>query len=97
MIFLDSSSRSAPNHSQLHDNRHKQMCLNYICKIQPRAGALSLDKCVKMGVPPGPLLGRLKGGEDITLPNGVVVKSSDVCEPDEPGPVFIGKFRIKCV
>lgn len=66
--------------------------MSYICKIHPRPGALNLDKCVKAGVPPGPLLGRLKGGEDIRLPTGIVVKSSDVCEPDEAGPVFIGKF-----
>jgi len=43
-------------------------------------------------VPPGPLLGLLKTGQDITLKDGTVVKSSEVCEPDDPGPVFLGKF-----
>ena len=62
----------------------------YICQLQPRPGALCLDKCVRFGVPPGPLLGKLKSGEDITLNNGNVVKASDVCDPDDPGPVFIG-------
>lgn len=66
----------------------------YICRLQPRPGALSLEKCVKYGVPPGPLLGKLKGGEDVTLGNGVVVRSVDVRDPDDPGPVFIGRIKI---
>lgn len=64
--------------------------MSYICQLQPRPGALCLDKCVRLGVPPGPLLGRLKSGEDVTLANGKVVKTADVCDPDDPGPVFIG-------
>lgn len=43
-------------------------------------------------MPPGPLLGRLKAGEDIVLDNGTIVRSSDVTLPDDPGPVFIGDF-----
>jgi ribonuclease Z len=35
-------------------------------------------------------LGKLKSGEDVTLANGNLVKASDVCDPDDPGPVFIG-------
>ncbi|CAN7992883.1 unnamed protein product [Ixodes hexagonus] len=61
----------------------------YICKPHSKPGQLHLEKCVNLGVPPGPLLGELKNGRDITLPNGTLVKSSDVVSPDEPGPVFI--------
>lgn len=61
----------------------------YICRLTPRPGTLSLEKCVDFGVPPGPLLGRLKGGEDIVLPNGKTVRSKEVCEAEDPGPVFI--------
>ncbi|XP_046394521.1 ribonuclease Z, mitochondrial isoform X2 [Ischnura elegans] len=63
------------------------MC--YICQLQPKQGTLLLDRCVDFGVPPGPLLGQLKAGQDITLSNGVVVKASDVCSPPDPGPVFL--------
>lgn len=58
-----------------------------------QAGALLLEKCVSAGVPPGPLLGELKSGKDVILPNGSVVKAADVTAPDDPGPVFIGKVR----
>lgn len=65
------------------------ICLSYICRLQPRPGALDLEKCVKKGVPPGPLLGKLKSGESVVLANGNVVESKDVRDPDDPGPVFI--------
>uniref|UniRef100_A0A6B2EER2 Zinc phosphodiesterase ELAC protein 2 n=1 Tax=Phlebotomus kandelakii TaxID=1109342 RepID=A0A6B2EER2_9DIPT len=61
----------------------------YICKLKPRPGMLCLEKCVDKGVPPGPLLGQLKNGIDVTLPNGEVVKASDVRGPDDMGPLFI--------
>uniref|UniRef100_A0A1B0GNA5 ribonuclease Z n=1 Tax=Phlebotomus papatasi TaxID=29031 RepID=A0A1B0GNA5_PHLPP len=61
----------------------------YICKLKPRPGVLCLEKCVDRGVPPGPLLGQLKNGIDVTLPNGTVVKANDVRGPDDKGPLFI--------
>lgn len=62
----------------------------YICKLHPKRGTLLLDKCVDKGVPSGPLLGYLKAGKDIALPDGTVVLSSEVTSPMDPGPVFIG-------
>nr|XP_045597729.1 ribonuclease Z, mitochondrial-like isoform X1 [Procambarus clarkii] len=67
----------------------RNMAVAYICRPPPKAGALKLEKCVKAGVPAGPLLGELKRGQDVTLPNGNVVRAADVTEPDDPGPVFI--------
>jgi ribonuclease Z len=73
----------------LQQTKAKGVSMAYICQLQPRPGALCLEKCVKFGVPPGPLLGKLKSGEDVTLASGNLVKASDVCDPDDPGPVFI--------
>jgi len=56
----------------------------YICNFLPRKGRLDAEKCFDKGVPPGPLLGKLKAGEDVTLPDGRVVKSSDVMEDSGP-------------
>lgn len=97
-FFLVSDGSAAPSiisHNSeelLRETKEKGISMAYICKLQPRPGALLLDKCVQHGVPPGPLLGKLKAGEDITLESGVTVRSSDVCEPNDPGPVFIGNF-----
>jgi hypothetical protein len=63
--------------------------VNYICRLQPKKGVLSFEKCVELGVPVGPLLGRLKAGEDVTLKDGRIIRSQDVCSPDDPGPVFL--------
>ncbi|KAM7346841.1 ribonuclease Z [Cochliomyia hominivorax] len=61
----------------------EQIAICYICTLKPRPGALNLEKCVEHGVPPGPLLGLLKNGVDVTLEDGTVVRSKDVSEPNE--------------
>jgi hypothetical protein len=66
------------------------VALSYICRLKARPGSLCLERCVEKGVPPGPLLGKLKAGEDITLADGTLVRSADVRMPDDPGPVFLG-------
>ncbi|XP_076322011.1 ribonuclease Z [Tachypleus tridentatus] len=68
---------------------NEDISVAYICKLHNKAGTLILEKCVEHGVPPGPLLGELKKGNNVTLPNGKVVKSTDVVTPEEAGPVFI--------
>ncbi|XP_023943248.2 ribonuclease Z, mitochondrial isoform X2 [Bicyclus anynana] len=69
----------------------KQNCstVAYICILKKRLGTLDLEKCVEFGVKPGPLLGQLKSGHDVLLPDGKIVLSKDVKTPDDPGPVFI--------
>lgn len=71
------------------DNTKISSAMSYICRLHPRAGTLSLEKCVEKGVKPGPLFGQLKAGKDITLPDGTVVLSTDVCSPTTPGPIFL--------
>lgn len=60
----------------------------FVCQLKPRPGALSLEKCVDRGVPPGPLLGQLKNGHDVRLADGTVVLAHEVRAPDDPGPAF---------
>ncbi|XP_068213231.1 ribonuclease Z, mitochondrial-like [Palaemon carinicauda] len=82
---------TAEERSKMHEESRKckNLSVAYICRPPPKAGALLLQKCVKEGVPPGPLLGDLKRGQNVTLPNGKVVLASEVTAPDDPGPVFI--------
>lgn len=74
----------------LHELQKKSNCsVAYICTLKKRPGTLDLAKCVELGVKPGPLLGQLKNGQDVVLPDGSLVLSKDVKTPDDPGPVFI--------
>lgn len=58
---------------------------NYHFKVNNRTGRLDLNKCIELKVPVGPLLKKLKSGEDIKLPDDRVIKHSDVCAPALPG------------
>ncbi len=46
---------------------------------------LLIDRAREMGVPKGPLLAKLKNGEDVTLEDGSTILSEDVTEPGEKG------------
>lgn len=73
------------------ENTDDYPVMAFICECKPRPGTLCVQKCLKLGVPKGPLLGVLKNGETVTLDNGVTVQPKDVREPDDPGPIFLGK------
>lgn len=72
------------------EHKDNNSVMAFICECKPRPGALSLEKCLQLGVPKGPLLGKLKNGETLTLENGTVVYPADVRDPDDPGPIFLG-------
>lgn len=65
----------------------------YICEVHPRRGKLLINKCIDFGVPPGPLLEMLKNGMDVTKPDGTIVRSKDVVQPDSSKTTFIGTFE----
>lgn len=52
---------------------------------KPLPPKLNIGKATALGVPKGPLLARLKSGEDVELEDGRKVKSSEVTEAEEPG------------
>jgi ribonuclease Z len=59
--------------------------LSYICETPPKAGKFDVARAAALGVPKGPLFAKLKCGEDVTLPDGLVVRSIDVVEQADPG------------
>ncbi|XP_043196088.1 ribonuclease Z, mitochondrial-like isoform X2 [Amphibalanus amphitrite] len=67
----------------------REVAYAYVCTVPDWPGRLSLEKCVNLGVKPGPLLGRLKAGHNVVLEDGTVVRSADVTSPDELGPQFV--------
>ena len=64
---------------------HVLPCYGYRIEQKPLKGELLIEKARELGVPKGPLLGKLKNGEDITLGNGRTVLSSEVTAPSKKG------------
>lgn len=64
---------------------HTIQSLAYAFIEKPRPGKFHPEKAIALGVPKGPLWSMLQRGIDVTLPNGRIIKSSDVVEPPRPG------------
>ncbi|TWT09181.1 ribonuclease Z [Planomicrobium sp. CPCC 101079] len=52
---------------------------------KPLPPKLQIGKATALGVPKGPLLAKLKNGEDVVLEDGTTVKSDEVTEPGNRG------------
>ena len=64
---------------------HRLFALGYRIDERPRPGRFSVEQARRLGVPEGPLWGRLQSGEDVRLDDKSVVRSSDVVGPARPG------------
>ena len=61
----------------------------YVCELPDIPGKFLPQKAASLGVPRGPLYGRLVKGEEVVAANGKPVKPEDVMEPSTPGPVVL--------
>ncbi len=52
---------------------------------KPLPPKLQVEKAAALGVPKGPLLAKLKNGEDVLLEDGRTVRSEDVTDEKQPG------------
>ena len=57
----------------------------YAVQEKPRPGEFDAQKAKERGIPAGPLYGRLKNGETITLPDGRVFDGTELVGPPRPG------------
>jgi len=64
---------------------HRLFALGYRIDERPRPGRFNVEQARKLGVPEGPLWGRLQSGEDVRLIDDSVVRSSDVMGAERPG------------
>lgn len=69
--------------------KHRIPAFGYAVTEKDRPGRFNVEKAKTLGIPPGPIYGRLKQGESINLPNGRRVSGKDLCDPDEPGRKFV--------
>ena len=67
---------------------HTKPCFGYVMTEKDRPGEFSVDNAKALGIPMGPMWGRLQKGEDIVLEDGTVVHPSQVLGPRRKGVKF---------
>jgi len=77
---------------------HGLPALGFILEEDPRPGRFNREEAIALGVPPGPLFGRLQRGETVTVKNGetsVEVRPEQVMGSSRPGRkiVYTGDTR----
>ncbi|CAO3589347.1 unnamed protein product [Absidia cylindrospora] len=63
--------------------------ISYICQTPETRGKFLDQEAKRLGVPVGPLFGRLQRGEPVTLDDGTVVTRSQVVGKPIPGSIFM--------
>jgi ribonuclease Z len=68
-----------------HRIAHRVTCYGYDLREDPRPGRFDLERARALGIPEGPLFGRLQAGEAVTLADGRTIAPGEVCSPPRPG------------
>lgn len=66
---------------------HTVFCVGYRVMQKDLDGTLDADKLLAAGVPFGPLFGKVKNGQNVTLEDGTEIIASDYLSPPRPGKV----------
>lgn len=64
---------------------HRVPAFGYRVDERDRPGRFDVKRAQSMGIPPGPVYGKLKNGEVVTLPDGRRINGKDLCGPTLPG------------
>lgn len=95
-IVIESNLNSSENIDELDDDtrlmkkfKTSPKLVAYFCSLPDLPGPLDPKKCRELKVPVGPQLGLLKSGKDVTLSDGRIIKSVDVCGPKNKGLKFL--------
>jgi len=70
---------------EAHPLDHRVDCWGYAFIEDARPGRFDLDAARELGVPPGPLFGKLQRGESVTLEDGTEITPAQVLGPARPG------------
>ncbi len=65
--------------------KHRITAFGYRVTEKDRSGRFNVEKAAALGIPSGPIYGKLKRGEQITLPDGRVIRGADLCSEPEVG------------
>ena len=80
LIFEDDKFRVYAQHLD-----HKIECFGYRVVEKDHPGELQVDKLREAKIPSGPVYGKLKLGETVTLPDGRTINGQDFLGPTQPG------------
>ena len=64
---------------------HRVPAYGYAVTEKDRPGRFDIEKARSLEIPAGPVYGRLKRGETVTLPDGRTIDGQTLCAPPEPG------------
>jgi ribonuclease Z len=67
---------------------HRVPAFGYRVAEKDKPGRFDVDRAMAMGIPSGPIYGKLKRGEVITLPDGRIVNGADLCGETQVGRKF---------
>ncbi|MDX2100407.1 MAG: ribonuclease Z [Leptolyngbyaceae cyanobacterium bins.59] len=65
--------------------KHRVPAFGYRIQEKDRPGHFDVEKAKELGIPSGPLYGKLKRGEVITLPDGRKINGAEFCGPPQVG------------
>ncbi len=65
--------------------KHRVTAFGYRIAEKNRAGRFLVEKAINLGIAPGPIYGKLKRGEIVTLSDGRRINGKDLCEETEIG------------
>ena len=68
--------------------QHTKTCVGYTLEELDRPGEFNPEKATELGVPRGPLWGKLQKGESVTAENGTVVTPEDIMGSPRSGRKF---------
>lgn len=64
---------------------HRVPAFGYVFQEPLKPGKLNSQKLMAAGVPRGPLFGKIKNGETVTLDSGTIISPSEYIGQDQPG------------
>lgn len=65
--------------------KHRVTAFGYRVVEKDRPGRFNVEKAAELGIPSGPIYGKLKRGEQVTLPDGRQINGADLCGATEVG------------
>jgi len=68
---------------------HRVPAFGYRVAEHDRPGRFDVEQALALGVPSGPLYGKLKRGEIVTLPDGRQINGADLCGETQVGRKFV--------